>query len=567
MRNKILDILEKIEIPVYLFAIFVYPFLFIPFGLNYTDSPYHYLTYMGKQPAGIMVSLYAELGRAWVLFAGNSMMSFRLFYVLLFVFVHALPAMFVLGFQKPVKIKLRLIAFSVVLATAWLHYGLGWDEFSLLFLSLIFILSYYYQKEYSLVYIPFIGLFSALAVATRLPNIVLVVPVLFLVLSNAFLFQKDQKAGKAGMHVLIYLGSFALFYYVVSIFAGSSGSPSISLSGSANESSSLSTSTIDRLILAESSYTFRNLLMRYLLHSFQIIEMVGVLTLITVIWIYRNSLLIKTWVVNAALMTGLALYFVLFVLLSPYNYNLSFFSSALMLFLLGYLLHEALKKNDIKGVVFYLFILMLGFVSAAGSNTGLLKVAFTYSFMLPIVLFYVTKQLSSENKKGFYYLLIFILFFAFVHRTIIGKTYEDGRIWQLTSTVEHPKLRGIRTTELRKTQIEDIIFVVDSIGNNEPDADFLFYGSKSHLFHYLNESERPYAHPFWMRFDNKQQALRFGQHLESVEQKPYVFLIFGYPEEKAENDGMLIEKQLHHHNYRFHREGINYHLFVPNTGN
>ena len=64
-----------------------------------------------------------------------------------------------------------------------------------------------------------------------------------------------------------------------------------------------------------------------------------------------------------------------------------------------------------------------------------------------------------------------------------------------------------------------------------------------------------------MKFDDTEQAETLRNYISSTSIKPYVFLIFDYPDKINEKDGGLIEEQLKKQSYKLIRDGKNYRLF------
>ena len=557
MKKYIINLFQNIEIPIYLFFILVYPFLFITYGLHYTDGPYHWVAYNGSRPPSDMTFLYAIFGNAWMHIAGDSVLSYRILSAILIVVMTSLPTLIILKMENSWKEKLRFISIGVILITTMAGYALGWNDFSRLFLSLIFIIAYFYIKKDGLLYLVILGIFTGIVVAIRFPNITIIIPLLLIIVTKD-LYSKSNFS-KILTKTSVYVLSSGFIYSLLWVGFIEYGGTDYS---DYQVNASITSISLGKLFDQESGYFLLILLRSSVRSGFRIIEMIAVITLIMLIWQRRSMIIEKSWMVNIGIITFFCIYFYNYVLGSGYHFNLSYFYSAFIILMIALLFYDAKKKKNYNMMLFCFLTAMIGFVSAAGSNTGLRPLAGTYVFTFPIILFYVMKIISRDQRKIIYILLSLVVFFSLLDKTIIGNTYEDGKIWQLKATVNHPKLQGIQTTEARKQQIEDILGVVDSIKVKKGEPLFFFYGGTSHLFSYLTDSWQHYGQPFNMSYQNTNHAEAFGNYISRTETKPYVFLIFGYPEIKYDYlDGGLINEKLGLNSYTLIREGHNYQLF------
>ena len=104
-----------IEIIFYLAIIIIYPFLFIRYGVDYTDSAYHYMAYAGQRSVGVFTFLDPILGNIWMRITSNSYISYRILAKLLIILMHLIPLIFIKGINVPLNIKLRFVKTGVYL--------------------------------------------------------------------------------------------------------------------------------------------------------------------------------------------------------------------------------------------------------------------------------------------------------------------------------------------------------------------------------------------------------------------------------------------------------------------
>ena len=548
------------EISVYLFLIFIFPFLFIPYGLDYTDGPFHFLAYNGDRPLIGLRFFYTFGGALWSRLFGDTVLSYRIITVILLIFSHFVPAYVILRNKVQFKNILKYVALSVILTIGTFIYIFGWDIQTLFILSILFITGYKFLNNPSWKIILLLGLLSAILVAIRFPNIVVLVPVFLLIIFNKY---PNQTIKKKAVLFMVYLFSFIISFFLIYLFhhklnqIGIVGNPAIFGFMEATEK-----------LQGDTAYSITELMGTYIRHGFRIIEMTGVVLVFVVIWKYKERFRLKQWMIIAIALMFLMIYFYLYVLTSSYHYYLSFFYSAIAFIILFYLLYKNIGEGNSNIVLFLLFALLIGFIPSAGSHPGLLKMSRAFLFMLPVLLYFLFNYLPKEDRRGAYIFLIIVAAFSVFHKTINSETYEDGRIPQLEATVNHPKLKGIKTTWQRKEQIETILNVRDSILKIEPNSDFFYYGKGIHLFRYLTNSKQHYSahsplNSFKLDVNSKEQIDALMDYLNQKNSKTYVFLLFGYPEEHDPMEGGEMEIKLNEKGHKLISSGDKWRLFKP----
>jgi hypothetical protein len=562
MKRLSQNFLSRFEIIFLIIVIILYPFLFIFFGLDYTDGPYHYLAFEGLRTTGYSTFLSTYIGYLWTNFFGNGLLGFRGFAAFIMLVTQIIPAIVILRSNTDLKTILRFIAIGVFFSTAVSFNLLQWDVFSWLVFATILTLIHLYLLKVKIYFVVIFALLTAIAAVIRLPNILIVFVLIILFIGKGIL--DNEHSGKTLIRIFLYLGVSIITYYLFWWFIFKSNDFFNSNFQANNE---LSTNAITNPmqvpeILRMFFYVLK-LIPRYLNDAIIVLQMLGILTLITVIWKKSDVFFFRRWIKYAVLIAVLFSYFFLFVLRSNYNINLSLFYIAFALFSLIILAWQAKMNSNNQQVLFYILVVLTGFISAFGSNTGLLKMSGALLFVLPVLLTLLSKSIDKFYAKGYYTLILLIVFFSIVNKVIVGKTYEDGRVFQLTKAVSHPKLKGIVTTDERKKNIEEILTVIDSLKQMESNPNILFYGVKSHLFRYLTNSKQLFSHKFVMKYDDELQAEALSNNLVNAQVKPIVCLIFDYPEKIKDSklDPGLIGLKLIENSFTMFREGNNYQFY------
>jgi 4-amino-4-deoxy-L-arabinose transferase-like glycosyltransferase len=543
--------LYRAESAAYLLFVVVYPFLFMRFGLDYTDGPYHYLGFSGLKPAGDSTFLYSWLGAAWTSLAGDHLISYRYLAATITLLTISLPILLICR-KTEARLKLRYLAVGSVLTFSLSYYLVNWDLFANLFLALIMIAMWYYLKDAKWHWVALTGLLTALLTAIRMPGMLVIVPCVIVFASNGIVSGKQHQ--KWIWHTAIFLAVAISGYLGLKLWgstvAFTGNSTGLNLSGA-----------MAPLSNPESAYSFSNLVIRYIQSGFRILEMMGVMVMLVVAWHYRTTILKGKVLVILFILLIFASWYVVSVSRSIYNYQLSYFYSAFTLLLIALLIKKGAYPGSSTLIIFLVFALLVGPIAAAGSNTGLLKTGNAYLIIVPVLLVWMHQKLAPGWQRPFHLLLAVTIGLTLTGKLVLNDTYEDGKLWQLTATVNHPKLIGIHTTPLRKHQIEEITRFTDSVMRTEQSRNVLFYGSKAWLFRYLYNMPVPYRHPFWMAYDNPSQAKALTDYLVSNKDLEYIVLVFDYPENEDTLNGGLIEEALSKQDFTAMYEGLNYRIF------
>ena len=157
-----------------LFFIFVYPFLLLPYGLDYTDNFYYATAFTGQRLSNVTAFFFPLPGQVWLAFAPNTVFSLRVLGTLLWIVLHLLPIGIVLRTLGADRwLILALTALGIVIALA-VPRVIGIDLVAAFWSGLLFAASVFYLqgKRY---FLPPICILIGILVAVRLPSVLAVI--------------------------------------------------------------------------------------------------------------------------------------------------------------------------------------------------------------------------------------------------------------------------------------------------------------------------------------------------------------------------------------------------------
>jgi len=540
-----------------LFFILVYPFLLLPYGLDYTDNFYYATAFTGQRTCNVLTFFFPFLGKAWLAFAPNTLVSLRIFGTLLWIAVNAVPIGVVLyAFGADKRYILASSALGIVMAMA-VPRVIGLDLIAAFWGGLLFVVIVLHLKDKRYLLLP-IGALTGVFVAARFPVLLAVFPILFV---HSWKGLKDKKpVGDIIRDNGIVLFSAAVVYFMLyAVFGSQSGSlsPAVLLTEYFASFKAFRLSHSD-------TYSLERLLQAYIRDAATVLKMVGVLVLLFMIWQIGTRYRRYTgllWVIVIAL---LSYYLYYDVLGTPYSWNFSLFwsSTTILLTVLVFLL--SFEKKDTLWMQIAFLGICFGVVSAVGSNTGLLKMLWAYSYVLPIMVFYLVRNLDILAKRSLLAVLALLAIFSVIEYGVTGYRMQDGHWYELSATGAHPKLRGIYTNPLRRDQIKEVSGHISRINQTYPERETLYYGHRSWLFRYLDDrSAKKDFSSFKMPFDSPQEALQISGYLDMARRKPFVCIVYGYAENAFAYDSGFIGKVLGERGYAPYAQGNNYQIFAP----
>ena len=543
-----------------LFFILAYPFLLLPYGLDFTDNPYHFVAYTGQRPPDVMTFFYAVPGKLWLSVFPNSVWSLRVFGTLLWMAMHIVPPWFILRrVQAPFLQVLLLLSLGILVAWA-IPRGHGYDRVANFFGALLFTGTALYLLDKKAGYLPIVGSLAAFFVASRLPNILVLLPIMVVVTWGIYSSGAQQKAVRAIYANLLFLLSFFGVFFLLYAFFGQERA----LASPGGVFQDFLVQIQKQRANFSPQYEVSNLLKAYLRDAQTVLKVVSLLCILAVAW-KTVALKAGRWgiFVHIGLLALFSYYLYRYTLGTAYGREFSLFASAFVLTVIGLAVGTAFLRKEVHGLQMALVAVSFGLVSAVGSNTGLHKMLWSYSYVLPILAYYPLRHLSVRDKYFFVSLLVGLGVFALIEHTLTGYRYQDGHWYRLRYEATHPKLRGIYTGPLRADQIDELLAQVQQIKKRDPNATVFFHGKHAWLFRYVEGTENLYPQSFHMHFDDPREADLLRRHIASSRVKPYICLVYGYGESAFVQNPGLIGDILEEQGYAPYAQGNNYEIYAP----
>lgn len=584
----------------------VFPYYQARFGLDWGDTPYHILFYNGQRDNVHAFTFFTPwFGRLWGDTFGFSVMSFRVLDVSCQILMHCLPMVLFFKGTEAWESRIRMAAVGMVMAVNVTLNVFGYDSFSMLVFSLIFMSGYGVIFTGSKVHPILLGLLTGLAVAAKFPNILLVFT-LMLTIIGAIRFKGGDWREVAGA-LIGFLVSAAIAYVLlfrIYLYTLTSEIPLNPFSGI------LETLARTKELAAQrqSVYTVPLLLKNMIRDVAPIFTLTLSIGLIPMAWnlsqgkgsavlawsalaagvgyalIAGDSRMLKTMAImlpfllvgkrlvkgvrfgQLLLLAGLLLYFVVIfktnVWDSPFRrkYHL-LVSSASIVLCIGYLT-ASWKRGERLQALFSAFCVMLAFNMPMGSVTGLWKSSSIFTFAAPVVFLLAYRSSSDGTRTLMISLATLMATLSIVHKTVVSKTFMDGRMWEVTETVNHPLLKGILTTKERKRNLEEMAHLVDSVRAVDRGRMPVITTGVSQMLVYM--SGEPETIPFMLYSDQSELvASELSAKLQADTSIRHAMLTYFYPEEPRFNpkENLTIEK-LAALGFKEVRSGVNWQLYA-----
>lgn len=592
------------------FFIAFFPFYQIRFGLDWGDTPYHILFYSGqRENMNVFTFVTPWVGRLWGQAFGFDVMSFRVLDMTCLILMHILPMILLFKGAEGLPRRMQLAAVGLVLAVNVTLNVFGYDSFSMLVFSLIFMSGYAFIFSGGKLQVVLLGLLSGLAVAVRFPNI-LVVFTLMLTITLADRFKGRGWRTIAG-DLAGYLAATIAAYVLLFVAYQHTRNYEIP--------SNLASGILDaiRLEMADSakrevSHTIPLLLQNISRDLAPIFTMTLAIGMIPMAWraaagrgsvllmwtafaagfgyalLAKDSRMLKTMALmlpfmlvgkrlvtglrhgDKILLAGLLVFFFMVFKTNVWDSTfrrkyLLFVTSASIVLCIGHLA-SSWKKGERLSALFALFCLMLAFNMPAGSNTGLWKSASIFTFTAPVVFVLAYRSVTGGDRNLMAAMVALLAVLSVVHKTIVSKTFMDGRMADLTASVDHPMLRGIHTTPDRKQNLEEMARVVDSVRRTDQGRVPVLTGGISQILLYMSGQPEPIHYALFTE-QSEYIASRLTEKLKTDTTIRHVMLTYYYPETpRFEPDENLMYEKVLGLGFQEVRRGVNWHLFARQAG-
>jgi len=548
MVDRVLNILDsgKIKI-VFLFLSLAYSFHFIFWGFDFADS-FFFLNKLSDYDRYPMISGSLFLEFLWTELFGNSLISVRLLAWICGILAIILPFVALLP-RKQWMDKIYYLVLTIVLMGSFFFNGYNPDITTLLINSLSIIFLFKYGESQRLKYIFLLGLTSAISVFLRFPNVLMFPAVLIFICLFEYLFCKSgckksflQKSLGAILYVIVFIITFCIIVHILC----TSIENYFHLLVYSTKSAATHSGGHNGVLLLKNILRDYNKIIMYL----------GVIFLFYYIFKTYKKFNNSTFKIIVLILS--CILFIQFmnaeIIGSLYKRELKNFYSAILIFIIINICLRNFERSAYIKLFSYLSIISLAFIGTLGSNTGLLKFSPLMLCFLPVLL--------SETKFNFlknkYLIPLILIFIIIIVREYSYNRYEDEKITKLTSLVStQPKLKFIRTTPVRSSFVEDVMYEYSKLENKK---NVIFFGREGHIFYYLSEIKPLY--PMFARmspFDNNEICKVKNQISETY---PVLFLFNGYPEAYRVTDQTPLENMLTDNGYHLYQK-IYYKIYYP----
>ena len=496
---------DKLKLFIYILIIAVYPFLFIKYGLNFTDGPYHYLNFETLNNRSIMTFGATFMGHLLFRVFGGNFVTYRIIMALM-----SLVSIFILVTfisKEKMNVKLKWIANSVLLFFSLGIYILSWDIFTMFFLSIILLFIYKYYINPNLFFLLLISVVLSLMVSVKITNIIVIPILIILQIMN----RNKIRINKRIFHLLFMLILSGILYYILyRIFLAQFTTPQ-----SINVPTNLD---INYLI----SRTFVSRIKTYVRNTIYMVKLLCVFIALEHLYNAFASKNKNRKIINLIVFSVLLIYYFYEIGKTPWSSMIIIIALFyLVTFKLLYL--EIIKKNKRK-IRFYLVLILISFIPAVGSDTGITKASMIIVCILPIMIIQLEKELNKNSFRFINLIISQFVILAVINIGLIRNTYEDGRVLSLNSSVDHPKLRFIKTTKARKNQI---LKFLSFYKKNSKKGKTIFIGYNAHLYNYLISEKSYPEQSFFMIEDDEIDIL-----IEFIDKNEVysIIYVYGYPD-------------------------------------
>lgn len=504
-------------------------------GIDFTDSFYwlNIILNLSESPTPpVMVIGTVALGELWASVFPATLISFRIFAELLVLAATCL-LYFCLIPRDKLKKNLHYLAIAILLSNKEVIYGI--DSLSVFFLAAALMLLIKYINNSKFLYLIILAIVSSFAVFVRFPNLLLFFTVLFFIL--VVLLQKkeiDNRFITVVIHGLGFCLIYGLGFYVFSVL----------FMGNIDEYFQWLWYGSADAVNSDNNHSIFSLFDIISKDVISILSYISILCLLSYLFRIQDAIrnLNFRTIVFMAILCFLALLSYKMVLFTPFSRMFKLLVIAIYGYLAIMRLPLLIRQEKYSNIIVLLSIFAVSFISAAGSDTGLVKM--NYLLIASFPLFLMKLELNFKPAKKYLLLLVGLFFIlAFIE---YSRPYEDNRVDFLTAKSD--RFGGVRTTEQRVRFIEDVLAEYQGLARSNPDI--ILYGRKSHIFRYLVQDEEFYDYSYFMDLNNYQDVEKLSKRLKKSQ--PVIFLLTDYPEEgerRTEFSNSLLELLVLQKNY------------------
>ena len=432
-------------------------FLYCCFGLDFNDSPFWYNSYRTNEEYSSLIFGTTVFMKWLTHFFNDQVINYRIINVIIQYCAVIIPLIFVVA----KNIRIRYWG-AILLLSSWYFTSINYnilspDSFTIFFISLTYTLSFNYFKTKNLALLISTTFVVAIASTFRLPNILLIAPILF-----EISIQSVKNTKKIYEIIYTLLSTLCIYFSLIFIFDISFTSHQ-KLDDSHN-------------IYRTTYSTFRSFL--------------PILSLSIFISVFNILHTIKKQQFPF-------IYNLLFYSIVAYNvWNSSGYNQTNAYLLISlFVLPNIITFQNQDGFFKFLILLFYALIAAAGSNTGYVKISHGFIFTIPIIFAAILQSKFKELRLLLMSITIFIIFF---NKIMLTETFEDKTIVEILNDPKKTSLETYQKTDCLITANKHDPAIFSALATlNVTKGQTLYYGNKGLMIKYLSPNKVMRLSHFW----------------------------------------------------------------------
>ena len=520
--SRLLQVMQSQEYVINFLIVLGYPMLFMTYGLDFTDGPWN--VRMSQMPGNFMPYWFtAETGYYWVSVFGDSMISYRwlnyilielIFFIFCFSFFH----------NKDKRWFSRYAVVAMILTVRTMVNNFNYTTSTVLCLSVLFICLIKFVNTKKSICLVIAGFISVLAMAARFPNIV-IIPA-FLMLLGIFVFLKQLKyhdPGKNKFLIMIrlwsvYLGACLLTFVIFSVFVF----PCHDYFAKVFES-------LYSYAHSEKYHSLNHMLTAYGRDIIVIIKFLAILLFMNVLFGFVAKYVKINKLLAGFVFAGLYIFILIKVSATNTNFGYNLNLTAVTLFIISFLFYHFYRQEKYVHLFLLIALTIFMFIPAIGSNTGFIKCKAFASIIIIFLLYWLSREKAIARVQQFFFTMVMLALISHALYCRFSWAYGESQgMGQFSYTINHEKLRSIRTSCYRKELAEKIIQEVKILTSHH--NDIVFFGPGGQMFYYLLEKQSLPDQLFYLEPDDRVVIKQLKAVLAGGKEHPAVAILYGNPD-------------------------------------
>lgn len=307
----------------------------------------------------------------------------------------------------------------------------GWDRWTELFLMILIIIVFIYNKHQSIYLICLAGIISSFLILSRLPNICVILPISFY-----FWFKKGDLNISKAFRVAFYIVPLiiSLFLLIVLLFGSIDGFFEAIKNNSVDKHGFIE-------VLSSIFYGFTI--------SFPLVAFWGAL------YFLLNKVSYKVPKIIFLIIVLMSLWLSYYNVLSRHNsyyVGCLYYMASYAFFVISYIFYNNSNYLSSEKIKFLSIIIMIGFVPIIGSDTGFIK--FLTFPLLPVIFIFMYPHILKIQKILYGIFIVSLL--GYSYNGLRNSSFGDVGILGAVETLEYGTLKGIKTTKDKKNKLMSV---------------------------------------------------------------------------------------------------------------